>query len=101
MEMALLVSSSATMTPPKERQRQQDGDRLEHRVEQQHQHAEHHQQAGAHGGDEALEHLMHDLGIAAGCKETPAGRLRAATSSKKLLARRRPRPGRAPDRCRC
>ena len=43
----------------RQRQRGQDGDRLEHAREQQHQHREHHQDAGAHGEREVGEQLVH------------------------------------------
>ncbi len=48
----------------RQRQREQDGDRLQEAAEQQHQHGVDHHDARAHRLGEALEHLLHDLGVA-------------------------------------
>ncbi len=48
----------------RERQREQDGDRLHEAREEKDQHAVDHHQPGAHGGGEAVEDLLHHLDIA-------------------------------------
>ena len=65
----------------RQRQREQDGDRLQEAAEQQHQHGIDHHQAGAHGLGEALEHLAHDLGVAELLELDAGGQASAAGSA--------------------
>jgi hypothetical protein len=57
-----------TGTADGERQREQDGEGLDHVLEEQDQHRQHQQQAHQHGVDKTLLHLGLHLGVAAFCK---------------------------------
>jgi hypothetical protein len=72
-------------TTNRERQRQQDGEGLDHVLEQQDQHDQDQQQTEQHGVAEALRHFRLNLGIAALGKTNGWGQLRLVDDPLELV----------------